>query len=146
MSTVVFSHSFTFVFFCFLLEQLLCLHPTSVVPAQGFYFIFSELFTMSCSLCLFWKNLPIHKKKQIKTWSFFLKSLWRTRSNVGEVEPHDKCLLGITHIIFWGVFRNSYYMESLQIINKLRGLHIVISVVMRNGNNFIFFAFFITIT
>ena len=33
-----------------------------------------------------------------------------------QVEPHDKCLAW-NH--FWDIFRNNYYMESLQITDKL---------------------------
>ena len=67
-------------------------------------------------------------------------------------DPRISVFLGITDIIFGGIFGNSYYMKSLQMIDKIlfdsfddfckHGLHIVISVVIRNGKTFHLFCIF----
>lgn len=43
---------------------------------------------------------------------FFQKSCCLTASKFVEVEPTISVFLGITDIIFWGIFWNGYYMES----------------------------------
>ena len=129
--------------------QLLSLHPTSALPAQPVYLIFSELFSRSCSLCLFWKKLPNSKKKT--WWRFFRKIDGLQDPNLFKWNPTISVFLGITDTAFWGIFRNSYYMNSSQITDKFcstsltkHGLHMAISIAMRNENTFHFLCIFVT--
>ena len=58
----------------------------------------------------------------------------------------------ITGIMFWWIFHNSYYMESLQLIDKFCSSPLVTFLniayifmqVIRNGKTFIVFPFFVT--
>ena len=129
--------------------QLLSLHPTSALPAQPVYLIFSELFTRSFSLCLFWKKLPNSKKKT--WWSFFRKVVGLQYPNLFKWNPTISVFLKITDTAFWGTFRNSYYMKSLQITEKFcsssltkHGLHKAISIATRNENTFHLLCIFVT--
>ena len=79
-----------------LIETPLRLHP----PPVKFFF------AKSCSLCLFWKNLPNSKENEKNSWwRFFWKSCWLTGSVFTAVEAHDMCL-PLNH---WDHIRRSHW-------------------------------------
>ena len=95
-----------------------------------------------CSTCLtfllniFWTIhqeyffLSILKKfaklKKEPWWSSFGKVVGLQHPNLLKWNPKISVFLGVTDIIFWGIFGNSYYMESLQIIDKFCSSHLMI--------------------
>ena len=88
MSAVKFSQWFTLVSFV-VSSQLLSLHPFSVVPAQLFYLIFSEVFTKSS---FFVNSEKVRRTQKRIVLELFWKSCWLTASKFAEVEPQDKSL------------------------------------------------------
>ena len=84
------------------------------------------------------------KLKKEPWGSSFGKIVGLQHPNLLTWDPKLSVFLGVTDIIFWGIFGNSYYMESLQIIDKFcsshlmifHDLYIVVSVVIRNWKTF----------
>ena len=77
--------------------------------------IHQELFFMSI-LIKFAKLKK--KKKKNPALELFWKSRWHKHPHLLKCNPTISFILEITVIIFWGIFRNSYYIESLQITDK----------------------------
>ena len=75
-------------------------------------------------------SLSILKKfaelKKEPWWSSFGKAVGLQHPNLLKRNPKMSVLLGVTDIIFWGISGNSYYMESLQIIDKFCSSHLLI--------------------
>ena len=101
--------------------------------------IHQELFFMS----ILKKFVKLQKKKT--RWSYFGKVVGLQHPNLLKWNATIRVFLVITDIMFWGIFRNSNYMEPLQITDKFCSSssvifqhvsHIVISVVIRNGKTF----------
>ena len=68
--------------------------------------------------------LPILKKNP--WWSSFGKVVGLQHPSLLKWNPKISVFLGVTDIVFWGIFGYSYYMESLQIIVKFCSSHLMV--------------------
>ena len=74
--------------------------------------------------CQFWKKFA-ELKKELR-WSSSGKVVGLQHPDLLKWNSQISVLLGVTNIIFWGIFRSSYYMESLQMIDKFCSSHLMI--------------------
>ena len=114
-----------------------------------------QLDSLCCSLCLFWENSTHSKKKQKQTnkqkkchddffFFFFGKVIGLQHVNLLKWNPTVSVFHGVTEIIFWWIIQNSYYMQSLQIIDKFDSCSLIVFLTMayifikliRNGKSF----------
>ena len=130
-----------FGFFC---SSIATLDPPPLLCSTCLTFLLNIFWTIHQEYFFLSILKKFAKLKKEPWWSSFGKVVGLQHPNLLKWNPKISVLVGVTDIIFWGIFGNSYYMESLQIIDKFcsshlmifHDLYIVVSVVIRNWKTF----------
>ena len=126
---------------------------TPVLPPLPWSICLTSLLHMSCTIPQELHFMSILRKfSKLRKNIFFGKVVGLQHPNLLKGNPAMSVFLSIVEIIFWWIFQNSYYMESLQIIDKFCSSPLVIFLnmayifmsVIRNRKIFHRLFFFIT--
>ena len=110
-----------FGFFC---SSIATLNPPLLLCSTCLTFLLNVFLTIHLVFLSILKKFTELKKEP--WWSSFGKVVGLQHPNLLKRNPKMSVLLGVTDIIFWGISGNSYYMESLQIIDKFCSSHLLI--------------------
>ena len=112
----VYSRVFVMIYFVFFYSSIATAVPPPLFCSTWLTFLLNIFWAIHQELLCISMLKKLAKLQKKLWWGFFGKKL--QYPNLLKWNSTISVILGITNIIFWGIFRNKYYMESLQITDK----------------------------